>query len=71
MEAPRGKRLRHPRRWNAPGDLNRSLEYLPSDEEIAERRKAGEGLRRPGNSPSPLVTAKIWLYKALIHSDVP
>ena len=29
------------------GDLNRSLEFLPSDEEIAERRKAGEGLTRP------------------------
>src|SRR6202012_4991015 len=29
------------------GDLNRSLEFLPSDEEIAERRKAGEALTRP------------------------
>ena len=29
------------------GDLNRALEFLPSDEEIAERRKAGEGLTRP------------------------
>src|SRR5580692_9554023 len=29
------------------GDLNRSLEYLPSDEDIAERRQAGEGLTRP------------------------
>ena len=30
------------------GDLNRSLEFLPTEEEIAERRKAGEGLTRPG-----------------------
>ena len=29
------------------GDLNRALEFLPTDEEIAERRKAGEGLTRP------------------------
>ncbi len=29
------------------GDLNRALEFLPSDEDIAERRQAGEGLTRP------------------------
>jgi len=29
------------------GDLNRSLEFLPSDEDLAERRQAGEGLTRP------------------------
>jgi glutamate dehydrogenase len=52
------------------GDLNRSLEFLPSDEEIAERRKAGEGLTRPELAIT-LSYGKIWLYKALIHSDVP
>jgi glutamate dehydrogenase len=52
------------------GDLNRSLEYLPSDEEIAERRKAGEGLTRPELAVT-LSYGKIWLYKSLIHSDVP
>jgi glutamate dehydrogenase len=52
------------------GDLNRSLEFLPSDEEIAERRKAGEGLTRPELSVA-LSYGKIWLYRALIHSDVP
>ena len=52
------------------GDLNRSLEFLPSDEEIAERRKAGEGLTRPELAVT-LSYGKIWLYKALIHSDVP
>jgi len=52
------------------GDLNRALEYLPSDEEIAERRKAGEGLTRPELAIT-LSYGKIWLYKALIHSDVP
>jgi glutamate dehydrogenase len=52
------------------GDLNRALEFLPSDEEIAERRKAGEGLTRPEFAVT-LSYGKIWLYKALIHSDVP
>jgi glutamate dehydrogenase len=52
------------------GDLNRSLEYLPSDEELAERRQAGEGLTRPELSIT-LSYGKIWLYKALIHSNVP
>ena len=52
------------------GDLNRSLEFLPTDEEIAERRKAGEGLTRPELAIN-LSYGKIWLYRALIHSDVP
>ena len=52
------------------GDLNRALEFLPSDEEIAERRKAGEGLTRPELAVI-LSYGKIWLYRALIHSDVP
>jgi glutamate dehydrogenase len=52
------------------GDLNRQLEFLPSDEELAERRKAGEGLTRPELAIT-LSYGKIWLYKALIHSDVP
>jgi glutamate dehydrogenase len=52
------------------GDLNRSLEFLPSEEEIAERRKAGEGLTRP-ELAIILSYGKIWLYKALINSNVP
>jgi glutamate dehydrogenase len=52
------------------GDLNRALEFLPSEEEIAERRKAGEGLTRPELAIT-LSYGKIWLYRALIHSDVP
>jgi glutamate dehydrogenase len=52
------------------GDLNRSLEFLPSTEEIAERRKAGEGLTRPELAIT-LSYGKIWLYKALINSNVP
>lgn len=52
------------------GDLNRALEFLPSDEELAERRKSGEGLKRPELAVL-LSYSKIWLYRALIHSDVP
>jgi glutamate dehydrogenase len=52
------------------GDLNRSLEFLPSDEELGERRQAGEGLTRPELSIL-LSYGKIWLYRALIHSNVP
>ena len=52
------------------GDLNRALEFLPTDEEIAERRKAGEGLTRPELAIN-LSYGKIWLYRALIHSNVP
>ncbi|HEY0748675.1 MAG TPA: NAD-glutamate dehydrogenase [Steroidobacteraceae bacterium] len=52
------------------GDLNRSLEFLPSDEDLAERRQAGEGLTRP-ELAIMLSYGKIWLYRALIHSDVP
>src|SRR5258708_26320240 len=52
------------------GDLNSSLECLPTEEEIAERRKAGEGLTRPELAVT-LSYGKIWLYRQLIHSDVP
>jgi glutamate dehydrogenase len=52
------------------GDLNRSLEYLPTEEEIAERRKAGEGLTRPELAVT-LSYGKIWLYRSLINSNVP
>jgi glutamate dehydrogenase len=52
------------------GDLNRALEFLPSEEEIAERRKAGEGLTRPELAVI-LSYGKIWLNKALVNSNVP
>ncbi len=52
------------------GDLNRALEFLPTDEEIAERRKAAEGLTRP-EMAIILSYGKIWMNRALIHSNVP
>jgi glutamate dehydrogenase len=52
------------------GDLNRSLEFLPSDEELNERRKRGLGLTRPELSVV-LAYSKIWLSNHLLASDVP
>ncbi len=52
------------------GGLNRSLEFLPSDEEIAERRKSDAGLTRP-ELAILLSYSKIWLNNHLLDSDVP
>jgi len=50
--------------------LDRTLESLPSDDEIAERRRQGRGLTRPELS-MVLSYSKLWLYDRLIESDVP
>ncbi|MFI4880177.1 MAG: NAD-glutamate dehydrogenase, partial [Steroidobacterales bacterium] len=52
------------------GDLNRALEFLPSDDELAERRKSGVGLTRP-ELAILLAYSKIWLNNHLLASDVP
>jgi len=52
------------------GDLNRALEFLPSDDELTERRKSGVGLTRPELSIL-LAYSKIWLNNHLLASDVP
>ncbi|MFN2301688.1 MAG: NAD-glutamate dehydrogenase [Gammaproteobacteria bacterium] len=52
------------------GRLNRALEFLPGDEEIAVRRAAGRGLTRPEISVL-LAYAKITIYDMLLASDVP
>ncbi len=52
------------------GFLDREIEFLPSDETIAARRKAGLGLTRPELSVL-LSYAKITLYNELVDSDVP
>ena len=50
--------------------LDRALEYLPSAEEIEDRRRAGQGLTRP-ELAMLLSYAKIALNNQLIQSDVP
>jgi len=52
------------------GDLNRALEFLPADDELAERRKRGAGLTRP-ELAILLAYSKIWLSDHLLASDVP
>jgi glutamate dehydrogenase len=52
------------------GRLNRALEFLPSDEEFAERRAAKLGLTAPERAVL-LAYAKIALNDELLRSDVP
>ncbi|HEY6484682.1 MAG TPA: NAD-glutamate dehydrogenase domain-containing protein [Steroidobacteraceae bacterium] len=52
------------------GELNRALEFLPGDEELAERRKRQTGLTRP-ELAILLAYSKIWLTNHLLASDVP
>jgi glutamate dehydrogenase len=52
------------------GLLDRALEYLPSAEEIEERRRIGRGLTRP-ELAMLLSYSKIALYNQLMQSDVP
>ncbi|WP_322061690.1 NAD-glutamate dehydrogenase [Paraburkholderia sp. J63] len=58
-------------RWlERAGRLNRAIEFLPTDEEIAERQGAKLGLTSPERAVL-LAYSKMWLYDALLESDVP
>ena len=52
------------------GRLNRPLEFLPSDDDIAQRKAAGAGLTTPERAVL-LAYSKMWLYDALLASEVP
>jgi glutamate dehydrogenase len=52
------------------GHLNRAIEYLPDEEEFAERRKQHLGLTRP-ELAVVLAYSKIWLSNHLLDSDLP
>ncbi|MBO0860144.1 MAG: NAD-glutamate dehydrogenase, partial [Chloracidobacterium sp.] len=52
------------------GRLNRQLEFLPSDEEISERRAKNIGLTKPENAVL-LAYSKIWLCDELLASTLP
>ena len=52
------------------GRLVRAIEYLPSDEEFAERRATGQGLTGPERAVL-LAYSKIWLYDELVASTLP
>jgi glutamate dehydrogenase len=50
--------------------LDRAIEFLPSNEEIAERRGKGLGLTAPERAVL-LAYSKIWLYDELLASTLP
>ncbi len=52
------------------GLLNRSVEYLPDEGEIAERQRLGKGLTRPELAVLMAYT-KIWLKPQLLATDLP
>ncbi|MFL6058525.1 MAG: NAD-glutamate dehydrogenase, partial [Rubrobacteraceae bacterium] len=62
--------IRYIRALEEAGSLNRELEFLPSDEALAERRSEGIGLTAP-EFAILLSYTKITLYKQLRDSDLP
>jgi glutamate dehydrogenase len=50
--------------------LNRALEYLPDEDEIAQRRAKGTGLTSP-EAAVLLAYSKMWLYDELLASPLP
>ncbi len=52
------------------GRLDRALEFLPADEEIAERRAKKLGLAAPERAVL-LAYSKMWLSDAFVDSDLP
>jgi len=52
------------------GELDRTLEFLPGDDELAERKTRGLGLTGPEQAVL-LAYSKMWLNDALIASELP
>ena len=65
-----GDHARVIRQLEKAGRLNRRIEFLPPDDEIAEREQAGQGLTAPEIAVL-LAYSKIALYDELLDSDVP
>src|SRR5260370_1278498 len=58
-------------RWlGRAGRLKRKIEFLPSDDDIAERQAARQGLTSPERAVL-LAYSKMWLYDELLASSVP
>ncbi|WP_240125218.1 NAD-glutamate dehydrogenase [Thermomonas alba] len=71
MSATRlGSKMHFIRTLEAQGLLDRQIEFLPSDAEIAERTLRGQGLTRPELAVL-LSYAKLVAYPQLLDSDVP
>jgi glutamate dehydrogenase len=58
------------RKLEAQGRLDREIETLPTDAELAERRKAGRALTRP-EAAVVLAYAKMTLYADLLRTELP
>ena len=52
------------------GRLHRAIEYLPTDEQVAERRTRNIGLTQPEDAVL-LAYSKMWLYDELVASSLP
>ncbi|WP_374432936.1 NAD-glutamate dehydrogenase [Inhella sp.] len=52
------------------GRLNRAIEFLPSEDEIAERKAAGGQLTTPERAVL-LAYSKMWLFDEIMNSDLP
>ncbi|MEE4377916.1 MAG: NAD-glutamate dehydrogenase [Candidatus Competibacteraceae bacterium] len=65
-----GDHVRVMRSLEKAGKLNRTLEFLPNDEELAERETAQQGLTPPELAVL-LAYGKIALHEELLTSDVP
>ena len=58
-------------RWlEKQGRLNRAIEYLPGDDEFADRKARGVPLTSPERAVL-LAYSKMWLFDALLESDLP
>jgi len=64
------RQTRFMRHLEKTGLLDRAIEYLPSDEQIAERQARGLGLSSPELAVL-LAYSKMWLSDALVESDLP
>jgi glutamate dehydrogenase len=58
------------RKLERDGELDREIEFLPSNEEIHERLKAGAGMTTPELSVL-IAYVKITLFQRLLESDLP
>ena len=71
MSVPRlGSKQHFIRTLESQGLLDRQIEFLPSDAELAERKARGQGLTRPELAVL-LSYAKLVLFDQLVQSDVP
>ncbi|QDH71771.1 NAD-glutamate dehydrogenase [Marilutibacter alkalisoli] len=71
MSVPRlGSKQHFIRTLEQQGLLDRQIEFLPSDAELAERKARGQGLTRPELSVL-LSYAKLVIYQELLDSDIP